>query len=74
MAVVGAVLVRKAARFVPVSGMASMCFSSQAPCQAREQLQDFYIPSKNMETGEIYGVLAYIMDGIFWLIDAVPLD
>lgn len=51
MAVVGAVLVRKAARFVPVWGMTSMCFSSKAPCQAREQLQNFYIPSKNMETG-----------------------
>lgn len=31
------------------------------------QLQNFYIPSENTETGEIYGVLVYIMDGIFWL-------
>lgn len=30
-------------------------------------MSSFYIPSKNMETGEIYGVLVYIIDGIFWL-------
>lgn len=50
-----------------------MCFSSKAPCQTCEQLQNLYIPSKKMEAGEIYGVLVYIMDGIFWLIDAGPL-
>lgn len=49
--------------------MTPMCFSSKAPCQDPEQLQNFHIPSKNKETGEIYGVFRYIMDGIFWLMD-----
>lgn len=52
MVVVGAALVRKATRFVPVRVRTSiLCGSSKSPCQANEQLQDFYIPGKSVEMG-----------------------